>query len=200
MHQVRTICLARGRPHPPLATPLLLLPGQLPPPIMADATGPSRQFTAPAQEAARAGALLATAIGSPADALAPRPAMPASVGAASAEPVPEAAARVAYPAGPPVLVPAIRVALPAGSAAWSAVEARGAVSCASCASAAAIPSSGLHPRAVSPAMGEGAAHETASRPGHQADPSDGAASSTGQPAGVASSCGKPNGCVCSLSI
>ena len=162
---------------------------------MADATGPSRQFTARAQGAARAAALLATAIGSPADALAPRPAMPASVDAASAEPVPEAAARVADPAEPPVLVPAIRIAPSAGSA----VEAPGTASCASCASAATDPSSDLHPRAVSPATGEGAAPETASRPGHQADPSDGVAS-TGQPAGDMSSCGKPNGCVCSVSI
>ena len=160
---------------------------------MADATGPSRQFTARAQEAARAAALLATAIGSPADALAPRPAMPAaSADAASAEPAPGAAARVADPAEPPVLVPTIRAAL----SAESAVEAPGA---ASCASAAADPSSDLHPRAVSPATGEGAAPETASRPGHQADPSDGVAS-TGQPAGDESSCGKPNGCVCSVSI
>ena len=160
---------------------------------MADATGPSRQFTARAQEAARAAALIATAIGSPADALAPRPAMPAaSADAASAEPAPGAAARVADPAEPPVLVPTIRAAL----SAESAVEAPGA---ASCASAAADPSSDLHPRAVSPATGEGAAPETASRPGHQADPSDGVAS-TGQLAGDMSSCGKPNGCVCSVSI
>ena len=162
---------------------------------MADATGPSRQFTARAQEAARAAALIATAIGSPADALAPRPAMPAaSADAASAEPAPGAAARVADPAEPPVLVPTIRAAL----SAESAVEAPGA---ASCASAAADPSSDLHPRAVSPATGEGAALETASRStGHQTtDPSDGVAS-TGQPPSVGASCGKPNGCVCSVSI
>lgn len=53
--QVRTICLAKGKPHPPLATPLLLLPGQLPPPTMADATGPPRQSTGRAQEALAAG-------------------------------------------------------------------------------------------------------------------------------------------------
>ena len=165
---------------------------------MADATGPSRQFTARAQEAARAAALIATAIGSPADALAPRPAMPAaSADAASAEPAPGAAARVADPAEPPMLVPAIRAALSADSA----VEAPGAASCASCASAAADPSSDLHPRVMSPATGEGAALETASRStGHQTtDPSDGVAS-TGQPPSVGASCGKPNGCVCSVSI